>query len=78
MNEVYEIYNQFIAIFPKGVQWLVSLVLAAFLVLAVYKVLKRNFIYLILLIVLLPASIPILRHVWESLVQLIKFLLTKR
>ena len=78
MNEIYDIYNQFIGIFPQSVQWVVSVVLAVFLVFAIYKVLKRNFIYLILLVVLLPASLPILKHVWASLVEFLKFLLTKR
>jgi hypothetical protein len=78
MSEIYSIYSQFLGFFPNGTHWIVSLVLAVFLVVAIFKVIKRNFIWIILLIILLPASVPILHNIWESVVQLIKFLLTKR
>lgn len=78
MPELYSIYDQFLNAFPSFLHGWISLVLAVLLVISVYKVLKRNFIFLILLIILLPASVPILKNIWESLVTLIKFLLTKR
>ena len=78
MDQIISIYNQFLNIFPKGLHGVVSLLLAGLLVIAIFKVLKRNFIYIILLIILLPASVPILQNIWQSLVELIKFLLTKR
>lgn len=78
MSEIYSIYNQFLGIFPESLHWAVSLALAAFLVLAIYQTIKRNFIWIILLIILLPASLPILNNVWDSIVELIKFLLTKK
>jgi hypothetical protein len=58
--------------------WLVSLVLAALLVYAVFQTVKRNFIWLILLIILLPASIPILSNIWEGAVDVVKYLLTRK
>jgi hypothetical protein len=78
MDQILEIYNQFLSYFPPGSQWLVSVILACLLVFAIYKVVKKNFIYIILLIVILPASVPIFKNVWESLLGLLKFLLTKR
>jgi hypothetical protein len=78
MSELYSIYNQFLGIFPESLHWAVSLVLAGFLVLAIYQTIKRNFIWIILLIILLPASLPILSNVWDSILELIKFLLTKK
>jgi hypothetical protein len=78
MSELYSIYNQFLEIFPDGMHWAVSLVLAGFLVLAIFQTIKRNFIWIILLIILLPASIPILSNVWEGAVEVVKFLLTKK
>lgn len=78
MSELYSIYNQFLDVFPDNLHWIVSLVLAALLVVAIFKTLKRNFIWIILLIVLLPASIPILKEVWEGALEAVKFLLTKK
>jgi hypothetical protein len=78
MSEIYSIYNQFLGYFPDSMHWLVSVVLAALLAFAVFQIVKRNFIYLILLIVLLPASVPILKNIWEGAVQVIKYLLTRQ
>ncbi len=78
MEEIYAIYNQFLGIFPENLHWAVSVFLAVLLVLAVYQILKRNFIFIILLIVLLPASVPILRNVWDGAVEVVKYLLTRQ
>lgn len=75
MNEIQSLYLQFINIFSAGVRPIVSIVMAVFLVYSVVQVVKRNFIYLILLVVLLPASVPILKGVWEGILIIIRFLL---
>jgi hypothetical protein len=78
LSQVYSIYNQFLGYFPENVRGLVSLFLAALVVFGIYKVLRKQLVYLILLVILLPASVPILKNIWESLLELIKFLLSKR
>ena len=78
MDQIYSIYNQFLSYFPDNLHVVVSLALAVLIGIGIFKVIKRQFIYIILLIVLLPASVPILKNVWESVVDLLKFLLTKR
>ncbi len=78
MDQILEIYNQFLGYFPTNIQWLVSVVLAVILVVAIFKVLKRNFIFIIVVIILLPASVPIFKDVWETVLELLKFLLTKK
>ena len=77
MDQILSIYTQFLNFFPKSIHGIISLLLAALLVVAIFKVLKKNFIYIIVLVILLPASVPILRNIWEGLVNLVKFLLTK-
>jgi hypothetical protein len=78
MDQIYEIYNQFIGYFPKGAQWAVSLCLAVLLVYAIYKIIKRHFVFLILLFVLLPASAPIFKHLWNNLLVFLKFLVSRK
>jgi hypothetical protein len=78
MQEIYSIYNQFLSNFPSSMHWLVSVALAVLLVVAIYKTLKRNFIWIILLVILLPASVPILRNIWQTAVEFIKYLLTRQ
>jgi hypothetical protein len=78
MDQIMSIYNQFLSYFPSNLHGVVSLALAVLIAIGVFKVIRKDFIYIILLIVLLPASVPILKNIWESLSNIIKFLLTKR
>jgi hypothetical protein len=77
MDQIISIYNQFLSFLPQSVHGVVSLVLVVVIAYAIFKVIKQNFIYLILLIVLLPASQPILKSVWEGAVSLVKYLLAR-
>jgi len=77
MDQILSIYNQFLSYFPAELHGFVSLGLAILIVIGVIKVIRKDFIYIILLIALLPASVPILRNIWDSLSSIIKFLLTK-
>lgn len=78
MDQILGIYNQFLSYFPANLHGLVSLGLAVLIVIGIIKVIRRDFVYIILLIVLLPASVPILQNIWESISNIIKFLLTKK
>lgn len=78
LDAIYSIYNQFLGYFPQSARGFVSLLLAVLLVFGIYKVLRRQLVYIILLVVLLPASVPILKNIWEQLLALLKFLLSRR
>jgi hypothetical protein len=78
MDQIFSIYDKFLESFPPNLHGVVSLALAALIIIGIFKVIKKDFIYIILLVVLLPASVPILKNIYESLVNIIKFLLTKR
>lgn len=78
MKPIFSIYDQFLSYFPTNVHWLVSLFLAVLLVVGIYKVLRRQLVYLVLLVILLPASAPILKNVWEKILEVLRFLLTKK
>jgi hypothetical protein len=76
-DQIYSLYNQFLSYFPAELHGLVSLVLAGLIVVGIIKVIRKEFVYIILLVVLVPASLPILKNIWQSLSNIIKFLLTK-
>jgi len=78
MDQIMSIYNQFLSYFPANLHGVVSLCLAILIAYGIFKVLRRDFIYIILLIVLLPASVPILKNIWDSLANIINFLLAKK
>jgi len=75
MNEIQNLYIEFLSNFPTNLQPVISIGLAVLLVYAIFKVIKKDFIFLIALVVLLPASVPILKSVWQGVVAFIKFLL---
>lgn len=77
LNQIYSIYYQFLSYFPETYHGIVSLVLAGLLVLAIYKVIKRNFVFIIVLVLLLPQAVPILKTVWTSVVELLQFLIKR-
>ena len=68
-------YLQFLNYFPPTVQPIISIILAILIVYSVFRVIRRDFIFIIALIVLVPGSRPILLSVWNGLVMFVKFLL---
>lgn len=75
MQFLIDSYNQILGYFPNFLHPFISIGLAVFLIYSIFQVLKRNFIWLIVLVILLPASIPILKGVWSALLSVVKFLL---
>jgi len=78
MNSIFSLYQQFLNNFPVSVHPIISFVLAILIVYGIIKVVQKDFIYIILLVILLPASLPILKNVWQSLANIIMFLLAKK
>ncbi len=78
MSEIQNLYIQFLNFFPLGLRPLVSIAMAILLVYSIFKVIKKDFIFIILLVILLPGSIPILKMVWQTLLGFIKFLLNTK
>ncbi|NMC36602.1 hypothetical protein GYA49_06205 [Candidatus Beckwithbacteria bacterium] len=66
LDELTALYDRFLTLFPGSIQPLVSLIIIIAVVLLVIDLVKRNFIWIILLILLLPASIPLLRSVLDG------------
>lgn len=73
-GRIQDIYSQFLANFPIQYQPMVSVVVGLIIVFVVYRVIKRDFIFIIALVILVPTSIPVLKSVWGGLVTLLKYL----
>lgn len=76
--DIQSLYLQFLNNFPASLQPLISIGLAVLIVYSIFKVIKKDWIFLIALVILLPASQPILKSVWEGIVAFIKFLLNAK
>ncbi len=77
MQYLQDLYSSFLSYFPNFLHPVISIIVVIFLVYSIVQALKRNFIFLIIIVILLPASIPILKQVVDILVNVIKFLLGK-
>ena len=69
-------YNQFLAIFPPPLQWLITLIIIIGLAVGFINLIRTNALFLILLILLVPALIPILQHFFADLYNFFLYLLS--
>lgn len=74
LAQIHEIYNKFLSYFPAEFHPYISIILGILLVISIVQVIRQQFIWIILLVVLLPASIPILKDVASALLSVVKFL----
>ncbi|MCX6797177.1 MAG: hypothetical protein NTX98_01730 [Candidatus Doudnabacteria bacterium] len=78
MQEIQNIYLQFLSNFPVNLRPIISIGLAVLIIYSIFKVIKKDFIFLIALVILLPASVPMLKNIWQGIVMLVKFLLNTK
>ena len=78
MSEIQNLYLTFLSNFPATLRPIISLGLALLVVYSVFKVIKKDFVYIIALVILLPASVTILKSVWEGVIAFVKFLLNTK
>jgi len=77
MDQIINIYTQFLNKFPAGLHPVISVILALLIIYSIIRIIAKDFIFIILLVILLPASVPILKNIFDTLVALIKFLLAR-
>jgi len=75
MQEIQNLYLEFLNNFPSPLQPIISIGLAVLIGYSIVKIIRKDFIFIILLIVLLPGSVAILKSVWQGVVSFVKFLL---
>jgi hypothetical protein len=67
-------YNQFLAVFPAPVQWVVTLLLLVAIVSAFINLIRHNVLFLVLLVLLLPFIAPILQRFFLDLYHFFLYL----
>ena len=68
-------YNQFLSIFPAPLQWLITLIVVIGLIVGFINLIRTNALFLILLVVLIPAFVPILQRFFTDLYDFFLYLL---
>jgi hypothetical protein len=78
LTDIQNLYLEFLKNFPANLQPIISIGLAVVIVYSIFKVIKKDWIFLIALVILLPGSKPILQSIWQGVVVFIKFLLNTK
>lgn len=74
MEFLYRAYDTFISNFPVQYQGIISLGLLAVIIITVFQLVRRNLLWLILLVILVPASLPILSNIGTGLIEFLKYI----
>jgi hypothetical protein len=74
ITDIQNIYYSFLAHFPAQYQPIVSIALAIIIVYAIFRIVAKDFVWIIALVVLVPGSLPILKSVWAGVLMVLKFL----
>jgi len=69
MNQLFQLYDKFLSLFPDAWHTWVSLGLLIIMVMLVWRYLKVGIIGIILLVLFVPASVPILRQIATALFE---------
>jgi hypothetical protein len=78
ITDIQNLYLEFLNNFTPSLRPVISIGLAVLLVYSIFKVIKKDWIFLIALIILLPGSKTILQSVWQGIVEFVKFLLNTK
>lgn len=68
---LFRLYNQFISIFPEKYQWVVSLIIILAVAAFLWSLIKKNWMWIILLVIIFPGVLPILQNIFNSLSKLV-------
>ena len=75
-DKIQSLYLQLLSYFPAQFQSIVSIIFALLFIYAIIRIIKKDFIFIVLLVILVPTSIPVLQSIWEGIVMLVKFMFT--
>lgn len=77
MEQIFRLYDRFLQLFPPESHSVVSVFTAVFLILSLYKLARKNALWLILLTVFVPVSVPILKKIWDGILEVLRYLMSK-
>jgi hypothetical protein len=69
------LYNQLLSYFPDWSHPFVSVGLIIFIVYSTFQAFRHHIIFWIVLALAIPAAVPIIKHILDTKVEIIKFLL---
>ena len=70
LNKVFDYYNKLIGFLPPYLRVVVAVVIILVLIFSFVKFIKKNFVWVIIFFLLLPAVWPSLKVIWNALLSL--------
>ena len=67
-------YQRFLGLFPPSTQWLVSAIVLFSIIAAFFVLIRTHWLFLILLIILLPVIYPVLQAFFAGIFDFVMFL----
>ena len=74
LGNIQNLYLQFLAYFPVQFQPIVAIVTALLIIYTIIRIIRKDFIFIIALIILFPTSVPVLKSIWWGVVAFLQFL----
>ncbi len=78
LEYIQNLYLHFLDHFPTPYQPYISLAVVVLIAYSILRIVRKDWIYIIALVILLPSSVPILKSIWTGIVSFIQFLLNTR
>lgn len=66
-ERVMDAYNAFVQMFPEQFQWVVSLIILLAVATFLFKLIKKNWLWIVLAVILFPGILPVLKNIFDSL-----------
>ena len=70
MERISDAYGLFIGMFPEAYQWVVSVLLVLAIAAFLWNLIRKNWLWVVLVVVLFPGILPMLKNVFDSLTTL--------
>lgn len=68
---IFAMYGNFISIFPEQYQWIVSIIIILAVAAFLWNLIKKNWMWIILLVVIFPGILPVLQNIFNSLARML-------
>lgn len=70
VERLFTAYNSFITMFPEQFQWVISIIIVLAIAAFLWKLVQKNWLWIILVVVLFPGILPVLKNIFDSLTVL--------
>ena len=70
-GRIFALYGEFISIFPEKYQWVISIIIILAIAAFLWNLIKKNWIWIILAIIIFPGILPILQNIFNSLAKML-------